>query len=45
MTALVLGLLVASAKGSYETQKSELTQMSVTIIELNQLLTHHLDDH
>jgi len=28
MTALVLGLLIASAKSSYDTQKSEVTQMA-----------------
>jgi cytochrome bd-type quinol oxidase subunit 2 len=28
MAALVLGLLIASAKGFYDTQNSELTQMS-----------------
>ena len=30
MTALVLGLLVASAKGSYDTQRSQLIQMANT---------------
>ena len=32
MSALVLGLLVASAKGSYDTQRSELIQMSAKIV-------------
>ena len=31
MAALVLGLLVASAKGSYDAQSAELTQMSANI--------------
>lgn len=41
MTALVLGLLVASAKGSYDLQRSEITQMSVSVIELDRLLAHY----
>jgi hypothetical protein len=41
MTALVLGLLVASSKQSYETQKDEITRLSVTIIELDSLLTRY----
>jgi hypothetical protein len=32
MSALVLGLMVASAKSSYDTQKNEFTQMSVKIV-------------
>ncbi len=32
MTGLVLGLLVASAKGSYDTQSREMTEMSAEII-------------
>jgi hypothetical protein len=41
MAALVLGLLVSSAKGSYDTQRSELTQMSANIILLNRVLVHY----
>jgi len=38
MAALVLGLLVASAKGSYDTQSAELTQMSANIALLDRAL-------
>jgi hypothetical protein len=38
MAALVLGLLVASAKGSYDAQGAELTQMSASIAVLDRLL-------
>ena len=38
MAALVLGLLVASAKGSYDTQSAELTQMSANIALLDRVL-------
>jgi len=38
MTALVLGLLIASAKSSFDVQRSEFTQMSANIIELDRLL-------
>ena len=41
MTALLLGLLVASAKSSYDTQKSELTQMSANVILLDRVLAHY----
>jgi hypothetical protein len=41
MTALVLGLLVASAKGSYDAQNTELTQMSAKIAVLDRLLAHY----
>jgi hypothetical protein len=40
MAALVLGLLVGSTKGSYDTQKAELTQMSAKIILLDRALAH-----
>jgi hypothetical protein len=40
-TALVLGLMVASAKGSYDTQKSELVQMSAGIVVLDRILAHY----
>jgi hypothetical protein len=38
MAALVLGLLVASAKSSYDSQSTELTQASANIILLDRLL-------
>jgi hypothetical protein len=38
MAALVLGLLVASAKGSYDAQSAELTQMSANIGTLDRAL-------
>jgi hypothetical protein len=40
MAALVLGLLVGSTKGSYDTQKAELTQMSAKMILLDRALAH-----
>jgi hypothetical protein len=41
MAALVLGLLVASAKGSYDMQSAELTQMSANIALLDRVLAHY----
>jgi cytosine/uracil/thiamine/allantoin permease len=41
MSALVLGLLIASAKGSYDTQRSEVTQMSADIVQLVRVLAHY----
>jgi len=41
MAALVLGLLIASAKGSFEAQKSEITQMSVNVIQLDRMLARY----
>jgi hypothetical protein len=41
MAALVLGLLVASAKGSYDTQRNEITQMSARIVLLDRILAHY----
>ena len=38
MAALVLGLLVASAKGSYDAQSAELTQMAANIALLDRAL-------
>ena len=38
MTALILGLLVASAKGSYDAQNAELIQRSGKIVFLNREL-------
>lgn len=40
MAALVLGLLVASAKSAYDTQKNEITQMSAKLILLDRALRH-----
>ena len=41
MTALVLGLLIASAKGSYDTQSTELTEMSAKVVVLDRMLAHY----
>jgi hypothetical protein len=41
MTALVLGLLVASAKGSFDAQSAEITQASANVILLDRLLAHY----
>jgi hypothetical protein len=41
MTALVLGLLVASAKGAYDAQNAELTQLSANIVFLDRELAHY----
>jgi Protein of unknown function (DUF4239) len=41
MAALLLGLLVASAKGSYDTQKSEVTQMAAKLVFLDRVLAHY----
>src|SRR5579871_614410 len=41
MSALVLALLIASAKGSYDAQRSELTQMSANVILLDRILAHY----
>lgn len=41
MAALVLGLLVASAKSFYDTQSSELTQLSANIVLLDRVLAHY----
>src|SRR6266487_6260045 len=38
MTALVLGLLVASAKGSYDAQSVELTRLSANIALIDRVL-------
>ncbi len=40
-SALVLALLVASAKSSYDTQKSELTDLSTKIILLDRILAQY----
>ncbi|MGH6857256.1 MAG: DUF4239 domain-containing protein [Methylocella sp.] len=41
MAALVLGLLIASANSSYETQSGELRQVSATIVELDGILAQY----
>jgi hypothetical protein len=41
LSALVLGLLVASAKGSYDAQSTELTQMSAKLVLLDRVLAHY----
>jgi len=41
MSALVLGLLVASAKGSFDAQSTEITQASANVILLDRLLAHY----
>jgi hypothetical protein len=41
MTALILGLLVASAKSSYDTDKSEVVQMAAKIVFLDRVLANY----
>ncbi len=41
MAALVLGLLIASAKSSYDAQSSEVTLMSTNIVLLDRALAHY----
>lgn len=41
MAALVLGLLVASAKGSFDTRSNELIEMSAKVILLDRVLAHY----
>src|SRR5438128_11291437 len=41
MAALVLGLLVASTKGSYDTQKNEVTQMAAKTLFLDRVLASY----
>jgi hypothetical protein len=41
MSALVLGMLIASAKNSFDTQKNELTDMSSKVILLDRVLAHY----
>jgi hypothetical protein len=41
MAALLLGLLVASAKSSYDARSNELTQLSANIILLDRALAHY----
>jgi hypothetical protein len=44
MAALVLGLLISSAKSFYDAQSSELTQMSARIVLLDRVLAHYGPD-
>jgi hypothetical protein len=44
MSALVLGLLVASTKSSYDTKKSELAVMAGNVILLDRILAHYGED-
>jgi hypothetical protein len=41
MAALVLGLLVGSAKGFYDAQTTEITQISANIVFLDRALNHY----
>jgi hypothetical protein len=41
MAALVLGLLVASAKSSYDSQANELTEASARVLMLDRVLAHY----
>ena len=41
MAALVLSLLISSAKGSYDIRSSEVTQMSANIVLLDRVLAHY----
>src|ERR1035441_3341365 len=38
--ALVLGLLIASGKGFYDTQSSEVTQLAADVVLLDKVLSH-----
>ena len=41
MCALVLGLLIASAKTYYDTQNAELTEIAAKIVALDRMLAHY----
>src|SRR6266849_1872460 len=41
MSALVLSLMIASAKSSYDTQRSELAQLSANVIMLDRVLAQY----
>jgi len=41
MSALVLALLIASAKSSYDSQRSEVTQISANVLLLDRILAHY----
>jgi len=40
MAALILGLLVTSAKGAFDAQNTELTQVSANVLMLDRILAH-----
>src|SRR6202790_5766822 len=44
MAALVLALLIASAKSSYDAQRNEVTQLSANIVLLDRVLAHYGPD-
>jgi hypothetical protein len=44
MAALVLGLLIASAKSSFDTQSAELTEMASKVVLLDRILAHYGPD-
>src|SRR5271155_2819380 len=44
MAALVLGLLITSAKSSFDTQSTELTEMSSKVVLLDRILAHYGPD-
>ncbi len=44
MSALVLGLLVSSAKSSYDAQSAELTEMSAKVVLLDRVLANYGPD-
>ena len=41
LAALVLGLLIASAKGSFDAQSKELTELSAQVVLLDRFLAHY----
>jgi hypothetical protein len=41
MSALVLGLLIASAKSSFDTQNNEVTEMASRVVVLDRVLAHY----
>src|SRR6202045_4731772 len=41
IAALVLGLLIASAKNSYDTQSTQITQMTASVVLLDRLLAQY----
>ena len=41
MSALVLALLIASAKSSYDAQRTEVTQISANVVLLDRVLAHY----
>ncbi len=44
LAALVLGLLIASAKGSYDSQNTEVTELSAKVVFLDRVLAHYGPD-